>query len=277
MNNLAKRSISGVFFTAILVFGLIWDRLFFCGLFLFVLYTCLKEFYNICLGRESFTLLRYAGLLTASAAFILVCGYCFYNWDASLIAIALIPALLMPILALLEADTESIEKIGLVYAGLVYIGLPICLSPFMMMDGDIFDGWLMLSLFILIWVSDVGAYCLGTLFGQKPNSAKLAPKISPKKSWWGFWSGLGFSIAASIGLKMLGWLPFGWWHCVALAAIVSVGGVSGDLFESMWKRRYGVKDSGTIIPGHGGMLDRFDSALVAIPLAALYLKLMGLV
>lgn len=275
MNNFAKRSISATIFTAILVFGLIWDRLLFAALFLFILYYCLKEFYNISLSRE-FRLTKALAILTACSAFILVCGHCFYEWNASLTFLSLIPAFLIPIVALLEADTESISKLGLVYAGLVYIGLPISLSPYMMMDCGVFDGWLMLSIFILIWVSDVGAYCLGTLFGQKPNSRKLAPKISPKKSWCGFWSGVAFSVAAAAGLYFLGWLPFAIYHCVAIGVIASIGGVCGDLFESMWKRHFGVKDSGTIIPGHGGMLDRFDSALVAIPLVSLYLILAGL-
>ena len=134
----------------------------------------------------------------------------------------------------------------------------------------------MLSLFILIWMSDVGAYCVGTALGQRPDARKLAPSISPKKSWWGFWGGVFFCVAAAVGLHFLTWLPFGLLHCIALGVIVSVAGVCGDLFESMWKRHFGVKDSGNCIPGHGGMLDRFDSSLVAIPLACVYLTLTGL-
>jgi len=83
-------------------------------------------------------------------------------------------------------------------------------------------------------------------------------------------------VAAAVGLHYLTWLPFGLGHCIALGVIVSVGGVCGDLFESMWKRHFGVKDSGNCIPGHGGMLDRFDSSLVAIPMACVYLIAWGL-
>jgi len=136
---------------------------------------------------------------------------------------------------------------------------------------------MLLSFFILIWVCDVGAYCLGTAFGQKPDSKKLAPKISPKKSWWGFWSAVISGIAAATGLHYLTWLPFSLLHCIAIGLVISVGGVCGDLVESMWKRHFDVKDSGNCIPGHGGMLDRFDSALIAIPLACIYLSFFGLI
>lgn len=276
MNNFATRCISGLVFTAVLVFALIWDRVWFAAIFLFVLYFCLKEFYAMSLGSR-FRLSKFLAVLVAVLSFAAVCGYRFFDWDLKWLCLGLLPLLLIPVAALIESDREGVAELALVYAGLLYIALPICLSPFLMMNMGVFDGWLMLSLFILIWVSDVGAYCLGTLFGQKSDSRKLAPKISPKKSWWGFWSGLVFSVAAAVGLHFLAWLPFSLWHCAALGVIVSVGGVCGDLFESLWKRRFGVKDSGSIIPGHGGMLDRFDSSLVAIPMAAVYMALLGLI
>ena len=75
---------------------------------------------------------------------------------------------------------------------------------------------------------------------------------------------------------LVGLWDFPWYHCLILAAIMDIGGVFGDLFESLWKRHFGVKDSGNIIPGHGGMLDRFDSTLIAMPLGAIYLSIMGL-
>ncbi|NLZ19983.1 MAG: phosphatidate cytidylyltransferase [Bacteroidales bacterium] len=177
---------------------------------------------------------------------------------------------------LLLPSRDGFNDITFLYTGLLYIALPITLSPIVVMDGEVFDGWMLLSFFIIIWLSDVGAYCFGTAFGQKPESRKLAPSISPKKSWWGFWSGLVFGIGTAVGLHYLGWLPYGLGHCIALGAIVSAGGVCGDLFESMWKRQFGVKDSGRCIPGHGGMLDRFDSSLVAIPMAYVYLALIDL-
>jgi len=275
MNNFVKRTLSSVVIFVVTVFGVIWDRTLFGALFLFVLLMALKEFYAITLG-EKYKFQQKLGIITGLSAFIVVAGYYFYGWDLRWLALVLAELLLIPVSAVLFSSYDEFESFGSIFAGLLYIALPVALSPMMVMDGEVFDGWLLLSFFIIIWVSDVGAYCLGTLFGQGPDSKRLAPKISPKKSWVGFWSGMAFSVAAAFGLHFLTWLPFSIWHCIALGVIINLGGVCGDLFESMWKRRFGVKDSGNIIPGHGGMLDRIDSMLIAVPLGAAYLAIFNL-
>ena len=275
MSNFWIRTLTGIAFLAVMVFGLIWDRTLFGCLFVIILVVALQEFYQMALGRR-FLLQQKLGLATGALAFILVAGHCFYGWDLRWLVTALIPLLLIPVSCLLLSSREGFADLTYIYAGLLYIALPVCLSPLLMMDGEVFDGWLLLSLFILIWMSDVGAYCIGTAFGQRPGARRLAPEISPKKSWWGFWGGVVLCVAAAVGLHFLTWLPFPLVHCIAVGVIISVGGVCGDLFESMWKRHFGVKDSGKCIPGHGGMLDRFDSSLVAIPMACVYLSLFGL-
>ena len=115
------------------------------------------------------------------------------------------------------------------------------------------------------------------LLGQKIWPAKLCPSISPKKSWAGFIGGLLTSVLAGAILYWTGLFTFPIWHCLIMAAIMSVAGVFGDLFESLWKRAAGIKDSGNLIPGHGGLMDRFDSALFAIPAGYIYLLLFELV
>jgi phosphatidate cytidylyltransferase len=125
---------------------------------------------------------------------------------------------------------------------------------------------------VIIWGSDVGAYLFGITLGQKYGK-KLFPSISPKKSWIGFWGGLFMAVALAVGLHYLGLLPFELRHCIVMSVLLDVTGVYGDLIESQWKRHYEVKDSGNIIPGHGGLLDRFDSALIAIPIGIIYLVL----
>ena len=269
------RTLVGIAFLVVMVFGLIWDRAVFGALFVIILWVALQEFYRMALGTR-FRVQQKLGLIAGALAFLLVASHCFYGWDLRWLVIALIPLLLIPFSAPLLPSREGFSDLAIIYAGLLYIALPITLSPLLMMDGEVFDGWLLLSFFILIWCSDIGAYCIGTLFGQREGARKLAPEISPKKSWWGVWGGLAFCVGAAVGLHFLTWLPFPLIHCIALGVIVGVGGICGDLFESMWKRHYGVKDSGKCIPGHGGMLDRFDSSLVAIPLACVYLTLFGL-
>ncbi|MCD8293143.1 MAG: phosphatidate cytidylyltransferase, partial [Prevotellaceae bacterium] len=128
-----------------------------------------------------------------------------------------------------------------------------------------------LSVFIFIWLSDSGAYCIGTLLGRH----RLFPSISPKKSWEGSIGGAVCAVIASFMLAhFFPFLPL--WQWVGLAIVVVVFGTWGDLTESLLKRRLGIKDSGTILPGHGGMLDRFDSSLMAIPAAVVYLYFISL-
>ncbi|MBQ6243183.1 MAG: phosphatidate cytidylyltransferase [Bacteroidales bacterium] len=276
MSNFWTRTLAGAVFLVVMVFGLIWDRTLFGALFAVVLWIALQEFYRMALGTR-FLFQQKLGLVAGAAAFLLVASHCFYGWDLRWLVLALIPLLLIPVTAIFLPSREGFGDLTYIYAGLLYIALPISLSPLIVMDGEVFDGWLLLSLFILIWVSDVGAYCVGSLFGRRPDARKLAPSISPNKSWWGFWGGLGFCVAAAVGLHYLTWLPYGLVHCIVVGLIIAVGGTCGDLFESMWKRHFGVKDSGRCIPGHGGMLDRFDSSLVAIPMACIYLTLIELI
>lgn len=276
MNNLVVRTLAGIVFLAVMIFGLIWDRAIFMLLFAYIMTISLREFYTITLGQRYRTQ-QGLGLLAALLAYLAVAAHTFFAFDIHWIGLALLALLLIPVSVIFVRNHADFVDISYIYAGLLYIALPITLSPLIMMDGEVFDGWMMLSFFIIIWVGDTGAYCFGTMFGQKENSRKLAPAISPKKSWIGFWSGVAFSAAAAVGLHYLTWLPFPLLHCFALGLIIGVTGVCGDLFESMWKRHFHVKDSGNAIPGHGGMLDRFDSSLVAIPFAVVYLVLFQLI
>ncbi len=129
-----------------------------------------------------------------------------------------------------------------------------------------YSPWMPLGWFILIWLNDTGAYFAGRSLGRH----KLAPAISPGKTWEGWAGGLLASMGAA--LLLAAWMPAEapWW---ILALVVSVMGPAGDLTESALKRRAGVKDSGTLLPGHGGILDRFDSHIFAAPLAAIVLRL----
>ena len=276
MNNFWLRTLTGIVFVVVMVFGIIWDRMLFGALFAVILWVALQEFYRMALGSR-FIFQQKLGLVAGAAAFLLTACHFFYGWDLRWVLMALIPLLMIPITSIFLTSREGFADLSYIFTGLVYIALPISLSPMLVMDGEVFDGWLLLSFFILIWVSDVGAYCVGSALGQRPNAKRLAPTISPKKSWWGFGGSVFFCVAAAIGLHFLTWLPCGLGHSIVIGLLISLGGTCGDLFESMWKRHFGVKDSGKCIPGHGGMLDRFDSSLVAIPLASVYLALIDLI
>ena len=160
----------------------------------------------------------------------------------------------------------------------MYIALPFSLLNVLAFtatpNGQIsFNTLLPLSVFVFLWVNDTGAYCVGSLLGRH----KLFPRISPGKSWEGCIGGAVFVLVVAYIisyyidngiLSTLQWLGLG--------LVVVVFGTWGDLVESLFKRTLGIKDSGNILPGHGGMLDRFDSSLLAIPAAVVYLYTLSL-
>ena len=176
-------------------------------------------------------------------------------------------------------DKSRFDKFANLYTAILYIAVPWSVLNFAVFspEGN-FSGNLLLCFFGIIWGSDVGAYLFGITLGQKYGK-KLFPSISPKKSWIGFWGGMLMAIAVAVTLYYLDFFPPFSATCettnvcnyVAMAVLLHVAGVYGDLIESQWKRHYDVKDSGSIIPGHGGLLDRFDSALLAIPIGVIYL------
>lgn len=142
------------------------------------------------------------------------------------------------------------------------------LEPLLQMEGIQFSPGILIGFFLLLWTNDTGAYLVGSLMGKH----RLFERISPKKSWEGFFGGMLLTLL--VASLISGWLGVadttGW---MIIAFIVSVAGTLGDLLESMLKRSLGLKDSGTVMPGHGGFLDRFDSVVVAFPLVYLYLAI----
>ena len=276
MNNLLKRTFFGALFVAVLVISLLFYTPLFPAVAIIAIYFMMSEFYGISMG-ESYMLARKLAILSAELLFAVMFAVCQYNVPAGWLCLSAFPFFAAMISVLFDRNREEqLHQFPYVFTGLLYIGIPSALLPLIVFRNGEFDGWLLLCFFIIIWISDTGAYCLGTLFGQKPGSKKLAPSISPKKSWWGVWSGLAFAMGAAVCLRALGKLELPLVHSLVFGAIVCAAGVCGDLFESVWKRYFHVKDSGNVIPGHGGMLDRFDSSLFAIPIGSAYLAIFNL-
>ena len=161
--------------------------------------------------------------------------------------------------------TDILASISVSAAGLLFVVLPF--SAVVRLHGvDVLGPRLLLFTLVLVWVGDTAAYFVGRGFGRW----KMAPKISPNKTW----EGAGANLLGALFVAAV----FGYWtrippvHMLAMAAIGSVAGQIGDLFESTWKRSAGVKDSGTILPGHGGMLDRIDALILAAPAVWYYFE-----
>ncbi len=128
--------------------------------------------------------------------------------------------------------------------------------------------WLTLGLLVMIWAADTLAYAVGRLMGKRP----LAPRVSPGKTWEGFVGGLGGALLAAVVLRLSVLDFLAWPHVLVLGLLCGAIGPPGDLAESLLKRAAGVKDSGNLLPGHGGVLDRFDALVVVAPLAYCYLR-----
>lgn len=274
MNNTVKRTLSGICFLAIVIGGLLVNKYLYAALLTFMMVTMLYEFYRMTMG-ELFPRTRALAILLGCSAFLTLFFVMAFRLDIRLVGISAILLLVLMVSTLMVEDKADFKLFSFLYTGLMYIAVPLTLSNFVVFDqAGNFDGRPMLAFFIIIWASDVGAYCAGMLLGK--YSKKLFESVSPKKTWAGFWGGLVFAILAGLILVWTGLWTYPWYHAVILSVIMHVAGVFGDLFESQWKRVCEIKDSGNIIPGHGGMMDRFDSALFAVPAGVIYLVIIGL-
>lgn len=274
MNNFVKRTLSGIGFAAVMLAAFLTNKYIFGAVMLFSLVVMMWEFLQMTCGKN-YRYSQFLSILSGATLFILTYLYKGFDFPGRLVILAFVPMFILMINSLYLKDKSRFGTFSNLYAALIYIAVPWSLLNFAVFntEGE-FNGILLLSFFAIIWGSDVGAYLFGMSLGQKYGK-KLFPSISPKKSWIGFWGGLLTAILVAVILNLTGIFTFKMIHCIAMAVLLCITGVYGDLIESQWKRHYDVKDSGKIIPGHGGLLDRFDSALIAIPIGIIYLVVMN--
>jgi len=229
---------------------------------------CCYEFYGIVKAEDRRPLL-YMGLSTALA--ILILGSLYYlGWVHADYFALLFPFFIGSyFVALFQKRTLPFNDIAYTFLGILYVVVPFFAFISLGFVQGNFNYAIPLGFMILLWTNDTGAYLAGRSFGKR----KLFERISPKKTWEGFVGGVLLAVVVALNLeKYFGALLT--WQWVALAVIIGVFGTLGDLVESMLKRSLHVKDSGSILPGHGGLLDRFDGLLVAAPLVYLFLLLL---
>lgn len=264
MSNLWQRAITGAIFVAVIVGAIIFKSWIFHLVFGLVALVGLNEFYGLFKSSKTsphqtlgvlFGALIYisgvAALYTPEAIKYLL-GFSFFSF--SVIALA----------ELYRKKKTPFENIGVTLLGLVYLIVPFLLLNYTIEFNKntftITDFWPVLTIFILVWCSDTFAY----LVGRKIGKNKLFERISPKKSWEGFFGGMLFSILG--GILIAYFTEQDYLQYIIYGIIISSFGTIGDLVESLMKRSLGVKDSGNILPGHGGILDRFDAVIFVIPL-----------
>ncbi len=277
MKNLITRTITGVLFVAIIVVGF---RVPEGMIALFALITGLAvwEFTGLVNNVEGVTVNRFISTAAGVYFFLAVAGFCSGLTPSAVFIPYLLTVIYLFISELYTKSTNPIINWAYTMLSQMYIALPFSMVNVLAFQdtghGIAFNSLLPLSIFIFLWTNDTGAYCSGSLFGKH----KLFPRVSPGKSWEGSIGGgiLVLAVAALIGyienssegltpvaLSIPAWMGLG--------LVVVVFGTWGDLVESLFKRTLGIKDSGNILPGHGGMLDRFDSSLMAMPAAVVYL------
>ena len=274
-STLVKRIVSGVILIAIVVgcFWLPWGVL---ALACLLTVAISIEFYRL-LSSARYRKEQVLVVLAMLSALVLTFLHLAYGVPVRFLALSVLPMVAAWICMLFDGASDHAFSTE-VYFPLLYV-LPATLSLIRLAwPGAAFSWRLTLGLMVLIWINDIGAYCVGMLFGQRTNSRKLFPALSPKKSWVGVYGGTAFTFLGA-------WAVWALWgepvlvlpHWMALALIVSAIGVPGDLFESLIKRHAGVKDASQFIPGHGGMLDRFDDLLFVLPVSAVYLLVFQLI
>lgn len=274
MSNSAVRALSGTGFVIIMLFCLLFSKFTFGVLVLLITVGMMVEFYRMTMG-DSYVISRIFAIVAAVSLFVLIFCCSAFGLDLKFIALALMPIFLIMINSLYVKDKSEFGRFSNIYTALLYIGTPMALSNLIVFQHGRFSGVLLICFFIIIWASDIGAYTFGIALGKR-FPKKLFESISPKKTWIGYWGGLIMAVVAACILFYTGYMKYPLIHCIVLAVVMHIAGVWGDLFESQWKRFYNVKDSGNIIPGHGGLLDRFDSTLMAMPIGAVYLAIFNL-
>ena len=278
MSELVKRSLSGAVYVACVVGSILWNEWAFSGLFLFCCLLGVDEFHRLVKSSGKLRLFAFFGTLVLWALLFCIAWHPEDGGDFKAFGWALGLAY-MPIIvcALLDEiwnhSEQPLQNWGNFLISQTMIAAPLATLVFL----NCLDKWLLLALFVLIWVNDTGAYCVGSLTAKRKNgNHKMAPHVSPKKSWEGLFGGIILTFLASYVLFRYCWfeaiqtnLP-GLLISGLFALFVSTFGTMGDLMESLFKRSIGVKDSGKFLPGHGGVLDRFDSVLLASPVITVY-------
>lgn len=274
-SNFIQRAITGILFVAVLVGCILLGIISFSAIFILISALSIYEFTHLINTATRARINPAINILGGLYLFLAFAGFC-TNSVGPVIFIPYLVILVYLMISELYLKREyPVENWAYTMLCQIYVALPFALLNVLAYQYEpagnetvaiTYNKILPLSVFIFLWLSDTGAYCVGSLIGKH----RLFERISPKKSWEGSIGGAVVAIASSLVLAH--YFPFmsvAQW--VGLAIVVVVFGTWGDLTESLLKRQLGVKDSGKMLPGHGGMLDRFDSSLMAIPAAVVYL------
>ena len=272
MPNVVIRTLSGIAFVVAIVGCLLLGMSTYCVLFCLITAVLLNEFNELLANHSLAQVNNTVSVVSGVYLFIAFFCYCAGTAGSYIFAPYILSLIFVLVSGLYFKQDNPVSTWVYTFAGQLYVALPMALLNVLAFN-QVYSPLLPLAVFVFLWLNDTGAYCFGLTLGRK-LPWKLFPSVSPKKSWVGSIGGglvvLG-GAAAFYALADDGNLLF--W--LGLGLMVCVFGTWGDLVESQFKRTLGIKDSGRFLPGHGGALDRFDSALLAIPAATAYVLLWG--
>ena len=270
MNNFFQRTLSAFAYAGVVITSILLNPAYFGIVFMIISAWAIFEYHKLVQTSTKGACYAIASsvLLFATMYFLFlgdpVCKWLFFLYLATL-TLAIIRELFIP-------QEDPIRSWGHLCSGQIMIALPFALMNGILMENK----FLLLALFAIIWINDSGAYIVGSLMGKrKSGNHKMFPRVSPAKSWEGLIGGFIFDIIAGYVFFRVSWTAdltltaYPLLNSILFALVIGIFGTLGDLIESLFKRTLGVKDSGKFLPGHGGVLDRFDSLLLAVPVVYL--------
>lgn len=266
MNNFIKRTLSGALFVTLVVGSILLNQYAFASIFALICGWSVHEFHKLSNKQKDVGVNLWVaftgGVLLFTTSFLYASGI----WHYPVFSVYGLYIVIIFLAELYRHKSNPLNNWAYFILGQIFVALPFSLLNFILF----IDGWqplVLLSVFVTIWVNDTGAYLIGVTFGKH----RLFERISPKKSWEGFFGGAAAALLSGYVFSLLipqislaNWLIF--------SEIIVIFGTFGDLIESLMKRTVDIKDSGNVIPGHGGLLDRFDSMLLAAPVVFIYLS-----
>jgi len=263
------RAVTSFFFVITILLSVFMGHYVFSAFYLLLSVFCLREFYRI-FRKSGMKPNMQSGILNCIVVYIILGLIAYQNslFYHKLIFLLTLTISALFIQELFRKSETPFGNIALTLGGLVYVCLPFTFfHALAFIQGD-FNFHYPLAFMLLLWGNDTGAYLFGIKFGR----TKLFEKHSPKKTWEGFFGGV-FTSGLVAGIISYFYKDLPWYHWLIVSVLICVFGTMGDLIESMFKRSIHVKDSGEILPGHGGLLDRFDGLLIAAPIVYTYLYL----
>ncbi len=268
MSNLAKRTLTGIVFVILIVGSIVTEPYLFAALFLIITAMGMWEFYSL-VERAGIYPNKFAGTLSGMFLFISNALIAMDMAGRDILMGNFVLVFMIFLLELYRKIPNPFTNIAFTFFGILYVALPFSLLIFFPNPAflpGVHHHSLLLGFFFLVWVNETGAYLVGSAIGKH----RLFERISPKKSWEGVIGGGLFSLFTALVLSRF-YTHIMLTDWIIIAGMVVVFGTYGDLFESMFKRSIDAKDSGRLLPGHGGILDRFDGVIMAAPFVFLYL------